>query len=384
MRSLLFISLLSVFACTSNEKVQTTTETKTFEIPPSGYVRMEGTIGNAQTQINALITKDGIRGSYTQGEGRLIHLYSFNYQPSTDSIQILSNFYQPPSSELPQEDTFRLVYSNDQFNGVYYPYKGTPQPVVWKQSFPAGSVKLETATIRDSMVLKEGPAAYLLLEYFVPGKNLSQPLKDSLNSWLVSGGMNDLQNREKEMDVVAKRFTKEYLDKYERDLNGMIEVSENDEDFTSPVFQYNHTRSMYVLYNQNDLLVFSTYIYDYSGGAHPNHVTKITCVDIKEGKILKWDDVFSVEPLAMRSLMEKHFRKVRGMKPEEPLKNILFEDYLEPNSNFYITHGGIGFWYVPYEIAAYAYGDTELFIPMEELLPFLTEKFKIRMGKTPS
>lgn len=386
MRRLLYISICVMFACNSNDKAKTsdpsTTIPTTFDKPPAGYTHLDGTIGNEQTQVNLLITNDGIRGSYTKADGRLTHLYSINYQNNTDSILLLSLVYQPPSSDLPQEDTFRLVYKENGLIGNFYPAKGEKATVNWKVNYPAGSIAVESKTIKDSMVFKEGPAAYLIMEYMLPGKDLSQPLKDSLNKWFVVSALADAQTNENDMDLAVKKYAKSYLSEYERDVNGMMEATDDD-DFSSPIFQYNQVRSMNVLYNQNDIFVFSNYIFDYSGGAHPNHVTAIKAIDLKAGKILTWTDVFSVEPKEMRSLVERYFRKHRGMKPDEPLNSILFENHLDPNQNFYITHGGIGFWYVPYEIAAYVHGDTELFIPMEDLRPYLTESFQTRMGKTP-
>ncbi|RYF85449.1 MAG: DUF3298 domain-containing protein, partial [Chitinophagaceae bacterium] len=34
----------------------------------------------------------------------------------------------------------------------------------------------------------------------------------------------------------------------------------------------------------------------------------------------------------------------------------------------------------PYEIASYAYGDTQLFIPYKDLMPFLKADFRKRLG----
>jgi hypothetical protein len=47
---------------------------------------------------------------------------------------------------------------------------------------------------------------------------------------------------------------------------------------------------------------------------------------------------------------------------------------VDPNDNFFITGGGIGFFYNPYEIAPYSSGSTEIFLPWEEILPLLKKE----------
>jgi hypothetical protein len=63
------------------------------------------------------------------------------------------------------------------------------------------------------------------------------------------------------------------------------------------------------------------------------------------------------------------------MKRNEPLSNALFENSIEPTNNFCITKKGILFLYNPYEIAAYAMGEIELFIPFEELKTVVNPRF---------
>ena len=59
----------------------------------------------------------------------------------------------------------------------------------------------------------------------------------------------------------------------------------------------------------------------------------------------------------------------------KPLSNKLFENSVESTSNFCITPKGILFLYNPYEIAAYAYGEIELFIPFSEIKSVVNPKF---------
>ncbi|RYF79039.1 MAG: DUF3298 domain-containing protein, partial [Chitinophagaceae bacterium] len=64
------------------------------------------------------------------------------------------------------------------------------------------------------------------------------------------------------------------------------------------------------------------------------------------------------------------------LKPTDALTEVLFENKIAPNDNFYITGKGIGFSYAPYEIAAYAYGEINLFIAFKDIEANLQPGFK--------
>lgn len=56
-------------------------------------------------------------------------------------------------------------------------------------------------------------------------------------------------------------------------------------------------------------------------------------------------------------------------------ESVLFDNTIQTTTNFCVTQKGILFLYNPYEIAAYAYGEIELFIPFEEVKNVLNPLF---------
>ena len=54
----------------------------------------------------------------------------------------------------------------------------------------------------------------------------------------------------------------------------------------------------------------------------------------------------------------------------------LSDNKIKANDNFYVTTKGIGFSYSPYEIAAYAVGEINIFIPFSELSDCLLPRFR--------
>src|SRR5690606_29316480 len=101
---------------------------------------------------------------------------------------------------------------------------------------------------------------------------------------------------------------------------------------------------------------------------------------LDQQKELKWNDVFAVSKEDLQDLMEKRIRVARNIPADSALNSILFEPILLPNDNFFILDNGIGFWYNPYDIAPYVYGDTILFFTYAELKQYLKTEFLRKMG----
>lgn len=134
-------------------------------------------------------------------------------------------------------------------------------------------------------------------------------------------------------------------------------------------FNYVEDTRMSIPWNQWPLLVVEKFLYSYTGGAHGNHASGFIVFDLEKGKVLKPEDVFlpGYKPIVGKAL-EKAFRKKYGIGENESLKdNLLFEEHVEPNGNFYLTDKGVVFSYSPYEVAPFAAGQISAFIPFEEI-----------------
>jgi hypothetical protein len=126
------------------------------------------------------------------------------------------------------------------------------------------------------------------------------------------------------------------------------------------------------------LLTLAGFYYSYTGGAHGNFSTHYVSIDLVANKKLNLADVLMATGIKkLNSLLEKYFRKDQGLGPAEDLtEGGLFENKIEANENFYVTPKGIGFSFAPYEIAPYAAGEINIYIPFSELTPYLQPGFK--------
>lgn len=145
---------------------------------------------------------------------------------------------------------------------------------------------------------------------------------------------------------------------------------------------YDLIKQVEVVYQNEKLLTLSSTTYVDGGGAHPNHYTFYTSIDLANKQKLSINDV--VDTLACRAtlhtLLEKKFRTAFHVGTEEKLSDYLFNNTIPVAQNFMLTSKGIGFQYNPYDIGAYALGDVYLYIPFKELDNCLKPEFKKLIG----
>jgi hypothetical protein len=135
--------------------------------------------------------------------------------------------------------------------------------------------------------------------------------------------------------------------------------------------------NLMIAFQSPKLLTLAMYVFSYTGGAHGNYGTSFSSIDLVNNRVLVLDDVITESGKAVLSgLLEKNYRKQYHVSPTDSLtEGGLLENKIEPNQNFYVTAKGIGFNYVPYEIASYLMGEINIFIPFEELKEYINPAF---------
>jgi len=125
--------------------------------------------------------------------------------------------------------------------------------------------------------------------------------------------------------------------------------------------------------NFNDDNILSCFFseYSYLGGAHPNTFLTYTNFNLKSGKIIILSDILIDRFLnELNNIAEPIFRKEKELTEDINLTEAGFwfdNDKFSVNNNFTIGKDGLTFFYNNYEITAYAYGPTELFIPYKSI-----------------
>ena len=120
----------------------------------------------------------------------------------------------------------------------------------------------------------------------------------------------------------------------------------------------------------------------FTGGAHPNSYTEYKIFDLSNGnQIGLYDLVDKANKDQLNQLRLDEFVKQKSeLLPDGDWRFYVFEEEFKPkgafneNQNVKITNENFEFYYNSYEIAAYAFGPTEINIPISEIKPLLLKK----------
>lgn len=341
---------------------------------PLGYVHFTGKIADREVNGDMILTGRGVRGNYTDNQGNVYQLVSFNMDTLlSDNIFLLSESFLTGKEGA---DTVKLKYVGGKFVGDFVHQGGAQaDKVEWKTGINQKGVALTYKSISDSLIIEDKHGAFYRSDYLVPDATAKN---NAFSDWLMKFSLREYTPEGMTIDAAQKQISDVYISDFRE---AMKEVLQDEADgFYHRNYQFMHNRVMNVLYNDNNMVSVSNYIFDFSGGAHPMHSTYVSNYDLDQQKELKWNDVFAVSKEDLQDLMEKRIRVARNIPADSALNSILFEPILLPNDNFFILDNGIGFWYNPYDIAPYVYGDTILFFTYAELKQYLKTEFLRKMG----
>ncbi|CAN5547415.1 hypothetical protein BH10BAC5_BH10BAC5_08920 [soil metagenome] len=173
------------------------------------------------------------------------------------------------------------------------------------------------------------------------------------------------------IDQSMESFIKEF-DEYKKDMKS----SGNDDYMINWYFEEKGA----VEFDNSNILSYSTLTNSFTGGAHGSNYISYYIFDQTTGMPLTYKDVFEKgSEKDLNKLIEKKFRQVRGLKPQDNLVEAggLFENHIEHNDNFAIFKDGIKFYYNSYEIAPYSSGPIELIFSWGELGNLINNNLKI-------
>lgn len=139
----------------------------------------------------------------------------------------------------------------------------------------------------------------------------------------------------------------------------------------NPHLPWTIERAIDVIGDTLGTITFDVMEFRFTGGAHPTTMHLLYIVEPSSMRILTLDDLIApAQHGRVRALAEQAFRKARNLKPEESVSTAGFtfpEGRFELTMNVGLTHGGLLFYYNPYEIAPYVMGPTAVVVPWKDL-----------------
>lgn len=210
------------------------------------------------------------------------------------------------------------------------------------------------------------PAAKINLVLLYPDLKKGNPLKDTLDYFITQFLINkkeSISSPKSLLDTISSDFFESYFTATE----GIEDIS------SSASLNWEKKLSMDIRHNENNIVSIKFEKYAHTGGAHGMSMTEYAVCDLAKNRKLGLNDIFKGNAKSeVDNLLDAKLRSLNGLNPEESLREAgFFIDKVEWSDNFFINNQGIGFFYNVYEIAPYASGTTELFVPFSEIMALL-------------
>ena len=383
-----FIGLLCLFFSCKNEqpkdKFPENPPQKIENPPPANtlpkhYLHLKGTIKDLPVTMNLNYNTpqqagDSIRGFYSGS-----YYYDKYQEPievwqSNDSanVLILTEKYA-----YDEENRFVGQFSDNSFIGQWHDgYRQFSFPFQL-QIVEEGVVPFDFFTYSDNFVLNpqttDSPLASYGLSVLWPKDAKETATTNFIKREIMNMIVTDTAALNARTPADYFEMSKaNYFKNYQKD---MAEMGDNP-------LNYGRDMDISVIWNAEDYLSLGAMYYEYAGGAHGNYGTIYKVLDLKNLKVLTEKDIFKpgFETAIAKSLLKSAQRTFDSdMNDYTPIDAISKED-LKPNGNFFLTGGGIGYNFVPYEIAPYALGEIKLFLPKNEIKKYLQPSFIQQMN----
>ncbi|MBC6610810.1 DUF3298 and DUF4163 domain-containing protein [Hymenobacter sp. BT507] len=321
-------------------------------------------------------------GFYTGPDGQPYELAST--PASTPDSLVLRETSHSRLNARGQGPVWRLRQAGEAWVGVVAGQTVRLQPLPVSQG-----VAFDTHVFRDSVRARpQHPAdsvwGRISLHTVLPSGN-RQPLAGNLLHLL--RGDTVFAGSAPALPTIWEAMRRVFVNDYQEDMKAVFQQMEADTSRAGrrPMAMLNYTdeRDTYVLWNADNLLSLGIFNYSYTGGAHGNYGTHVLSFDTRTGQPLPYEAIFRPDAKPrLEALLARYARPSLGLKPGEPLRNALFDETLPVTRNVYLTSGGAVFIYQPYEVAAYAYGEIRVFVPLRELRPLLQPGLPVQEGRS--
>lgn len=331
------------------------------------YFHLEGKIGDFP--ITMELTRDGIQkdsysGSYYYHSQEIPISLTQSSAGSKDSL-ILYSWSNSGSDEI-----FKGIYRNDVYTGIWKndtkklsfdlkkSTRTTYTPIVHYKS--EKFVPIDTKKTTDSIY---GQYFY---NYYLP-KDMK--LQVELMRKIDSSYQDFKSYSEKNLNQFAEQYTSEIKDM----------LNDTDEIYPS-MYKFEYSEFFAPVLNTENYLEMVYSNYEYTGGAHGISYELYFTYDKRKKKWLEIDDVLNPKfQIEIDQVLDKNLRKQyhipNGVKYTEADNTIFISDYISYTDNVSLSKKGITFHYGLYDMTPYAYGYFDLFVPYEELKPYIVKGF---------
>ena len=245
-----------------------------------------------------------------------------------------------------------------------------------KPKTEADALKLSSSSLKDNAQLKNSPAQLglsLSISIDYPADFPNPEVLKNVRRVL----LNDFFQESDSVYQTPKAVLEAYANNYKQffyESESTYADMEDEEGMYSSDSWYNNQKTI-IRHNDDFLFSYTVSIDRYSGGAHGEKRFVNTVVDLRNGKKITEDDLFTdkAKSIVVTMIIDK-IMKQNKLNSIEALTEIGYFDLNEElnlNNNFYLTEKGLTYTFNEYEIAGYAVGATEVFLDFSSLSTYL-------------
>jgi len=201
--------------------------------------------------------------------------------------------------------------------------------------------------------------ATIKIDYIQIDYSENQLVQDSINAQIINELLQPIgiEKNNASFELLMQNF----IDEYKNFKN----------EFPDSYQQWEFERKVTDRYIDKNILSCEFREYSNLGGAHPNSFLTFTNFNLNSAEIINLPDILIDDFLdELNNIAELIFRKEKELADDINLTEAGFwfeDEKFSVNNNFTIDEKGLTFYYNNYEIIAYAYGPTELFIPYKSI-----------------
>jgi hypothetical protein len=159
-----------------------------------------------------------------------------------------------------------------------------------------------------------------------------------------------------------------------KDMDAAEEANDKEDDLPPIIYNEEWVINTSILYNEKNILSYAITRYTYLGGAHGLENTGYLVLNLKTGKRIQQQDIFTEGyEKSIAAILKAQIMKDGNFATEDELieNGYIFHEEIKANGNFFVDEEGIHYIFAPYEIAAYVVGETEVVLSYKDLKPFL-------------
>ncbi len=385
-------SLLLLMSCSENLPEQTGQQSPVIGtqplLPNNFYKRLEGTIGGAPVTLHLTAFNGWQSGfAFIKNGASCVSLAAFVDSILSSGLRLDEMCITERQTDGEFQPYWMLEFQGDSVKGYRIANALLEkEEILMQEKYPRGSHPMEqiyhalSANYQDNVDTPYVTSTFSLLWPIDSGKTESISFLTKELARLAGCEGKELPTKYDILRCITEKDSS-YFSEYRRIITEMDMESEELTRATN-----NHSRDIFwdIISNDNDLLTLEIINSEYTGGAHGNYSIQYVCLDSRMKKIWTLSDIMQVDSAALSVLLDIAARKYFNIREDHSLQDRLLVAQIQATDNVYITPKGLVFCYQPYEIASYADGVIQLYIPYRELWPLLQPEFieRIKLNKS--